>query len=77
MCRPSTQTGTWQPCDGTGSPHPPPITRSGIKVSDEVEAGAAEYVRLRAGWDAPVNGLGSFLGYARQQIDVSTAHGKN
>jgi hypothetical protein len=40
-------------------------------VTDDVEAGAAEYVRLRAGWAGQANSLGHFLGYAPGQIDVS------
>jgi hypothetical protein len=42
-----------------------------MEVTHDVEARAAEYVRLRAGWDGPVNGVADFLGYAREQIDVS------
>ena len=55
----------------------PTLREAGIAVSDDVEAGAAEYVRLRAGWDARVDGLGRFLGYERQQVDVSTVHVEN
>jgi hypothetical protein len=57
----------------------PRLREAGLQVNDDVEAGAAEYVRLRSGWDAPVNGLADVLGYTRQQIDASTrpAHGKD
>jgi hypothetical protein len=36
-----------------------------------VEAGTAEYVRLREGWDAPLVRLAGLLGYTPEQIDVS------
>lgn len=57
----------------------PRLREAGIAVTDDVDAGASEYVRLRAEWDAPVNGLAGFLGYARDQIDASVvpAHGKD
>ena len=58
----------------------PRLREAGLPVSDDVEAGAAEYVRLRANWDAPVNRLADFLGYRPQQIDVSkwmAAHGRD
>ena len=58
----------------------PRLREGGLRVSDDVEAAAAEYVRLRAGWDAPVNGLADFLGYARHQIgvgDVMPAPGRS
>jgi hypothetical protein len=49
------------------------LQNAGIEVTADVEAGAAEYVRLRTGWDVAAVGLADFLGYTRQQIDVSTA----
>ena len=58
----------------------PRLREAGLQVTDDVEAGAAEYVRLRTDWDAPVNGLADFLGYRRQQVDVTEvmpAHGKD
>ena len=58
----------------------PRLREAGLQVGDDVEAGAAEYVRLRSGWNAPVNGLADFLGHPRHQIDVSDvmpAHGKD
>ena len=44
---------------------------AGIKVTDAVEPGMSEYVRLRAGWGAAIVRLGDFLGYTREQIDVT------
>ena len=46
------------------------LQHAGIAVTDDVEAGAAEYVRLRAGWDVTVVRLADFLGYTPQQIDA-------
>jgi hypothetical protein len=48
------------------------LQHAGMDVTDDVEAGAAEYVRLRAAWDVPAVRLAGFLGYTPQQIDVST-----
>lgn len=48
------------------------LQHAGMEVTDDVDAGAAEYERLRAGWEVPVVRLGDFLGYTPQQIDVST-----
>jgi hypothetical protein len=42
-----------------------------VEVTDGVEAGVAEYMRLRASWDAPVVRLAALLGYTPEQIDVS------
>jgi hypothetical protein len=50
----------------------PRLRDAGVQVTDDVEAGVAEYVRLRAAWDAPLVRLADFLGYTPQQIDVST-----
>ena len=49
----------------------PRLRDAGVEVTDDVEAGAAEYVRLREGWEGPVVAVASLLGYARKQIDVS------
>jgi hypothetical protein len=48
------------------------LQHGGMEVTDGLEAGAAEYARLRAGWDVPAVRLADFLGYTPQQIDVST-----
>ena len=47
------------------------LQHAGIEVTDDVDAGVAEYVRLRARWDIPVARLADFLGYTPEQIDVS------
>ena len=47
------------------------LRHAGIEVTDDVEAGLAEYVRLRESWDAPLARLGGLLGYTPDQIDVS------
>ena len=49
----------------------PRLRHAGIDVTDDVQAGQAEYVRLRASWDAPLVSLGGLLGYTPKQIDVS------
>lgn len=49
----------------------PRLRHAGIEVTDEVEAGLAEYVRLRERWDAPLVRLAGLLGYTPEQIDVS------
>jgi hypothetical protein len=48
----------------------PRLRHAGIEVTDDVEAGLAEYVRLRKSWDAPVVRLAGLLGYTPEQIDV-------
>ena len=48
----------------------PRLRHAGIEVTDDVEAGVAEYVRLRGSWDAPVVRLAGLLGYTPEQIDV-------
>jgi hypothetical protein len=48
------------------------LPHAGIEVTSDVEAGVAEYVRPRAGWDGSVLRLAHFLGYTAEQIDVST-----
>jgi hypothetical protein len=47
------------------------LQHAGMEVTDDVDAGAAEYERLRAGWEVPVVRLADFLGYTPQQIDAS------
>ena len=47
------------------------LRHAGIDVTDDVEAGLAEYVRLRESWDAPLVRLAGLLGYTPDQIDVS------
>ena len=47
------------------------LRHADMEVTDDVEAGAAEYVRLRAGWDGPIAALAHLLGYTREQIDAS------
>jgi hypothetical protein len=49
----------------------PRLRHAGIEVTDDVEAGLAEYVRLRESWDAPLVRLGDLLGYTPEQIDVN------
>jgi hypothetical protein len=49
----------------------PRLRHASVAVTDDVEAGAAEYVRLREGWEGPVAGVAGLLGYTREQIDVS------
>lgn len=49
----------------------PRLRHAGIEVTDDVEAGLAEYVRLRESWDAPAVRLAGLLGYTPEQIDVS------
>jgi hypothetical protein len=49
----------------------PRLRDAGIEVTDDVEAGLAEYVRLRESWDAPLVRLAGLLGYTPEQIDVS------
>jgi hypothetical protein len=41
------------------------------EVTDDVEAGLAEYARLRESWDALLVRLAGLLGYTPEQIDVS------
>ena len=50
----------------------PRLRHAGIEVTDDVEAGLAEYVRLRESWNAPLVRIAGLLGYAPQQIEVST-----
>ena len=47
------------------------LRHAGMDVTDDVEAGLAEYVRLRKSWDAPLVTLARLLGYTPKQIDVS------
>jgi hypothetical protein len=42
-----------------------------MEVTDDVEAGLAEYARLRERWDALLVRLAGLLGYTPEQIDVS------
>jgi hypothetical protein len=49
----------------------PRLRHAGVEVTDDVEAGMAEYVRLREGWEGPVLRVAGPLGYTREQIDVS------
>jgi hypothetical protein len=48
----------------------PRLRHAGMEVTDDVEAGLAEYVRLRESWDAPLVRLAGLLGYTPEQIDV-------
>lgn len=48
------------------------LQHAGIDVTDDVEAGVAEYERLRAGWEIPAVRLADLLGYTPQRIDVNT-----
>jgi hypothetical protein len=47
------------------------LRHAGVAVTDDVDAGVAEYVRLREGWEGPVVAVASLLGYTHEQIDVS------
>ena len=47
------------------------LQRPGVTVTDDVDAGVAEYLRLRADWDVRVARHADFLGYTPGQIDVS------
>ena len=49
----------------------PRLRHAGIDVTDDAEAGLAEYVRLRESCDVPVVRLAGLLGYTPEQIDVS------
>ncbi len=49
----------------------PRLRHAGIEVTDDVDAGLAEYVQRRESWDAPLVRLGGLLGYTPEQIDVS------
>jgi hypothetical protein len=44
---------------------------AGVAVMDDVQAGLAEYVRLRDSWDAPLGRLAGLLGYTPEQVDVT------
>jgi hypothetical protein len=44
---------------------------AGMEVTDDVEAGPDEYVRLRESCDAPLVRLAGLLGYTPERIDVS------
>ena len=48
------------------------LQQAGLAVTDDVEAGAEEYARLRTDWDARAVRIGDFLGYPPDQIDVGT-----
>ena len=47
------------------------LRRAGVEVTDDVDGGMAEYVRLREGWEGPVVAVANLLGCRREQIDVS------
>ena len=64
----SAAAGRWERRFTTAVPR---LRRAGIEVTDDVEAGLAEYVRLRESWDAPLVRLAGLLGYTPEQIDVS------
>jgi hypothetical protein len=49
----------------------PRLREAGLEVTDDVDAAAAEYVRLRAEWDGSVDSLRHFLGHPPEQIDVN------
>ena len=59
--------GQWESRFTTALPR---LRRAGIDVTDDVEGGLAEYLRLRESWDAPLVRLAGLLGYTPQQIDV-------
>ena len=48
----------------------PRLRHAGMDVTDDVDAGVAEYIRLREGWERPVVAVAGLLGYTREQIDV-------
>jgi hypothetical protein len=47
------------------------LRHAGMEVTEDAEAGRAEYVRLRADWNEPDVELAHLLGYTPEQIDVS------
>jgi hypothetical protein len=49
----------------------PQLQHAGVAVTDDVDAGVAEYVRLREGWEGPVVRVAGLLGYTPEQIGVS------
>ena len=48
------------------------LRQAGVEVTEDAEAGLAEYVRLRAEWNEPDVELAHLLGYTPEQIDVAT-----
>ena len=48
------------------------LRHAGMEVTEDAEAGLAEYVRLRADWNEPDLELAHLLGYTPEQIDPAT-----
>ena len=51
------------------------LSEAGIPTREDTEAGAREYVGLRAKWEPKIEGLASALGYRMEEVDVA-GHGR-
>jgi hypothetical protein len=52
------------------------LREAGIPARDDVEAGAREYLALRAVWEPKIEGLASALGYRMEEVDTARRGGR-